>query len=115
MSVKLPNAGVLKGHLAAGMSKGQIAARYGVHQDTVRLTLIRYGIQHLDAQKRPGPAQRITRRPIRESITVENDKVVIIREMVAGENGGVSLRCLSLPRISMHVASLQERGLAGAA
>jgi transposase len=111
MSVKLPNAAILKSHFEAGMDKAQIASRYGVHRDTVRTTLIRYGIQHLDTAPRQSPSRRITRRQVRESVTIQADRVVIIREMVAGENGGTALRCLSLPRISMHVAALRERGL----
>ncbi|MBB3396844.1 helix-turn-helix domain-containing protein [Rhizobium sp. BK060] len=111
MAVKLPNAAILKSHLEAGLDKAQIAARYGVHRDTVRTTLIRFGIDHLDKAPRQSASRRITRHSVRESVTVQADRVVLIREMIAGENGGTALRCLSLPRISMHVAALQERGL----
>ncbi|MBB3965926.1 helix-turn-helix domain-containing protein [Rhizobium metallidurans] len=111
MGVRLPDASVLKAHVAAGMTRGQIADRYGVHPDTVRITFHRYGIAQL-APRRSSPAQRITRHPVRESITIKSDRIVYVREMVAGENGGTTIRCLSLPKISMHVADLRDRGLA---
>lgn len=111
MAVKLPNAAVLAAHLKSGMDRNQIADRYGAHRDTVRLALIRYNLVDLAPAKTEGPARRITRHLSREMITVQEDRLVILREMVAGEHGGVAIRQLSLPRVSMHVAALQERGL----
>jgi transposase len=111
MNIKLPGAAVLKSHLKSGMDRNQIAERYGVHRDTVSANLAKYKLEHLAPARSEGASRRITRHPVRESITIEPDRVVIIREMVAGENGGVSLRCMSLPRNSMHIKALQERGL----
>ncbi|MDM9619105.1 hypothetical protein [Rhizobium sp. S96] len=110
MNPKLPGTAVLKAHLLSGMDKNQIAERYGVHRDTVTLALEKYKLSYLVPAKSEGPSRRITRHAVRESIMLEKDRIVIIREMVAGENGGTSLRCMSLPRNSMHVHALRERG-----
>jgi hypothetical protein len=110
-NVKLPDALVLKKHIADGMDAHDIADRYSCTYDSAREALKRHGLLSLIASRGPNKPT-IGRRATLErfGVRVMDDKIEFSREMTAGEYGGMVIRRMSLPRVSMYVAALQDAG-----
>jgi len=108
---KLPDRATLAAHCAAGMTPAQIAETYDCRLDSVRHQLQTYDLLAVKpkqipvemAGKGPPPLDRSKR-----GIFLHPDRVTIMRDTCC-EFGGLAIRPMSLPRISMHVAQLAKK------
>lgn len=111
-NIKLPNAHILKQHVDSGMTRQEIADRYECHPDSVRDALKKAGLIETRKKQPPvdGPRPAYKPRGDRDEIEIHEDRIVFMREVTAGPYGGMMLRRISVPRISSHVAALQDAG-----
>ena len=87
----------MKREVRAGYSLQFICDRHGLGRDAVRKLLSKAG-QQIKASESKRPAPEPTAQ-----------KIVLTKIVTTGENGGISYQRISLPRISMQVAAMEER------
>lgn len=92
---KLPPDATLIQHVEEGMSLEQLSARYGTTQDYVRKNLRRLGMTW-------------SRDGIELKAPDNSNKTIVERRVSGGEYGGVAVVSVSLPRIAMHIAYLEN-------
>ncbi|NTF87535.1 hypothetical protein G6L46_10405 [Agrobacterium rhizogenes] len=111
-NVKLPDRYVLKQHMENGMERREIAALYNCHPDSVRDALRKAGLIEAKKKQPPIDGPRPAYKPPgnRREIEIRQDRIVFTREVTAGMNGGMTLRRISVPRITSHIAALQDAG-----
>ncbi|MBB3608622.1 hypothetical protein [Rhizobium sp. BK602] len=109
---KLPDAYVLQKHIERGLDGREIAAIYGCHPDSVREVLRKAGLVIRKPKAPPVNGARPAYRPRQERNEVEllPDRIVFTREVTAGTYGGMMFQRISVPRISSHIAALQDAG-----
>ncbi|TXI06090.1 MAG: hypothetical protein E6Q76_10200 [Rhizobium sp.] len=111
MTRKLPDIRVLKHHVDAGMSGVEIATMYGCHPDTLRYVLRKAGLLiaiRSTSEAALRPASRHAQ--LQRQVEIQPDRVVFTREVTAGMHGGTMFQRISVPRITSHIAALQEAG-----
>lgn len=108
---KLPDRATLAAHCDDGMTPAKIAERYDCRLDSVRHQLQTYGLLAVKSKSIPieqaGKGQAPQDRSKR-GIFVHADRVTIMRDTCC-EFGGLAIRPLSLPRVSMHIAQLAKK------
>lgn len=110
---KLPDRDTLAAHLAAGMTVDHIAGTYECEKSSVWRRLQSYGLMPVkpkqtpveEAGRGPGPRSRSKR-----GILLKDDRIIFVRERTL-ESGGMEIRPLSLPRISMHLGAIADKKL----
>lgn len=111
MTRKLPDIAVIKQHIDKGLGRVEIAAIYGCHPDSLYNVLRKAGLFVANKSK-PEPGPRLAYQPphLRRPIEVMSNKIVFTREVTAGAYGGTMFQRISVPRITSHVAALQDAG-----
>jgi hypothetical protein len=108
---KLPDRATLAAHCDDGMTPAKIAERYDCRLDSVRHHLQTYGLLAVKSKSIPidqagkGPPPRDHSK---RGIFLRADRVTIMRDTCC-EFGGLAIRPMSLPRVSMHIAQLAKK------
>ncbi len=112
MTRKLPDIRVLKQHIDAGMGRVEIATMYGCHPDTLRYVMRKAGLfiamRSTSEPAGPRPGYRLPH--LRRQVEITPDRVIFTKEVAAGMHGGTMFQRISVPRITSHVAALQDAG-----
>lgn len=93
---KPPDDTVLARDVRLGLTQAEIASRYSVTQECVRRRLITLKISP-------------RKEPRRNYKPCGIPKLVLEKKVTTSEYGGSTIRFISLPRISMHVAAMEGR------
>ncbi len=111
MTRKLPDIRVLKQHIDAGMGRIEIATMYGCHPDTLRYVMRKAGL-FIAMRSTPDAGTLPAYRPphLRRQVEIKPDRVIFTKEVAAGMHGGTMFQRISVPRITSHVAALQDAG-----
>ena len=111
MTRKLPDIRVIQQHIDAGMGRVEIATMYGCHPDSLRYVMRRAGI-FIAMRTKPEAGPRPAYRPPhqRREVEIQTDRIVFTKEVAAGIHGGTMFQRISVPRITSHVAALQDAG-----
>ena len=111
MTRKLPDIRVIQQHIDAGMGRVEIATMYGCHPDSLRYVMRKAGI-FIAMRAKPEAGPRSAYRPPhqRREVEIQPDRIVFTKEVAAGMHGGTMFQRISVPRITSHVAALQDAG-----
>lgn len=111
MTRKLPDVRVLQQHIAAGLGRVEIATMYGCHPDSLRYAMRKAGL-FIAMRSKPdaGPRPAYVPPHLRREVEIKTDRVVFTREVAAGMHGGTMFQRISVPRITSHIAALQDAG-----
>lgn len=111
MTRKLPDVRVIKEHIDNGLSRVEIATIYGCHPDSLYHVLRKAGLFIAKKGKPdPGPRPAYQLPHLRKEVEIKSDRIVFTREVTAGSYGGMMFQRISVPRITSHIAALQDAG-----
>lgn len=111
MTRKLPDIRVIQQHVADGLGRVEIATMYGCHPDSLRYQMRKAGLFiAMRTTTEAAPRQAHYPPHLRKAVEIKSDRVVFTKEVAAGMHGGTMFQRISVPRITSHVAALQEAG-----